>query len=82
MRATVNTYFKTSEADVLDASTKQPNVVDQRHNAPFMLDRAKNMVELGYLNKLPDQSIFDWSLLQQVIDENKALYNSLQRKSA
>jgi NitT/TauT family transport system substrate-binding protein len=82
VRATVNTYFKTSEADVLDASTKQPNVVDQRHNAPFMLDRAKNMVELGYLNKLPDQSIFDWSLLQQVIDENKALYNSLQRKSA
>jgi NitT/TauT family transport system substrate-binding protein len=47
-----------------------------------MLDRAKDMIALGYLKKQPDQSIFDWSLLQQVIDENKALYDSLQRKSA
>jgi NitT/TauT family transport system substrate-binding protein len=82
VQATVGKYFKASLADVLDASTKQPNVVDQQHKASFMLDRAKDMMELGYLKKQPDQSIFDWSLLQQVIDENKALYNSLQRKSA
>ena len=82
VQATVGTYFKTSLADALDASTKQPNVVDQRDKSPFMLERAKDMIELGYLKKQPDQSIFDWSLLQQVIDENKALYDSLQRKSA
>jgi NitT/TauT family transport system substrate-binding protein len=82
VQATVGKYFKASLADVLDASTKQPNVVDQQHKASFMLDRAKDMIALGYLKKQPDQSIFDWSLLQQVIDENKALYNSLQRKSA
>lgn len=82
VKATVGTYFKTGLADALNASTKQPNVVDQRDKAQFMLDRAKDMIELGYLKKQPDQKIFDWSLLQQVIGENQALYNSLQRKSA
>lgn len=82
VKATVGTYFKTSVADAFDASTKQPNVVDQRNKSQFMLARAQNMMELGYLKKMPDEKIFDWSLLQQVINENAALYNSLQRKTA
>jgi NitT/TauT family transport system substrate-binding protein len=82
VQATVGTYFKTSLADVLDASTKQPNVVDQRDKTRFMLDRAVGMKDLGYLKKLPDQQIFDWTRLEQVIQENQSLYHSLQRTSA
>jgi NitT/TauT family transport system substrate-binding protein len=82
VQATAGTYFKTSVADTLDASTKQPNVVDQRGKAQFMLDRAVGMKDLGYLKNLPDHSIFDWTLLDQVIQENQGLYHSLQRASA
>jgi len=31
---------------------------------------------------LPDQKIFDWSLLEQVVAENQDLYRSLKAKSA
>ena len=82
VQATVGTYFKTSLADAVDASTKQPNVVDQRAKQQFMLDRAAGMRELGYLKTLPDQSMFDWSLLEQVIQENQDLYGSLKRAAA
>jgi NitT/TauT family transport system substrate-binding protein len=82
VKATTGTYFKASLADVLFASTKQPNVTDQRDKAQFMLDRAKNMMALGYLKKLPDEKIFDWTLLDQVVKENPGLYSSLQRKTA
>jgi NitT/TauT family transport system substrate-binding protein len=47
-----------------------------------MLDRAVGMKDLGYLKNLPDQQIFDWTLLEQVIQENQSLYHSLQRTSA
>jgi NitT/TauT family transport system substrate-binding protein len=82
VQATVGTYFKTSLADAVDASTKQPNVVDQRTKSQFMLDRATGMKDLGYLKSLPDQSMFDWSLLDQVVQENQGLYHSLQRATA
>ncbi|MEU0970992.1 ABC transporter substrate-binding protein [Streptomyces sp. NPDC005917] len=82
VQATTGTYFKTSVADAMDASRKQPNVVDQRTKAQFMLDRAAGMMDLGYLKKLPDQSMFDWTLLNQVVKENQSLYNSLQRRQA
>ena len=82
VEAAVGTYFKTSLADALDASTKQPNVVDQRNKTQFMLDRAVGMKDLGYLKKLPDEKIADWSLLEEVINENKSLYDSLKVKTA
>jgi hypothetical protein len=56
--------------------------VDQRAKQQFMLDRAAGMRELGYLKTLPDQSMFDWSLLEQVIQENQDLYGSLKRAAA
>jgi NitT/TauT family transport system substrate-binding protein len=82
VKDTVGTYFKTSFEDALDASTKQPNIVDQRTKAQFMLDRAVGMKDLGYVKTLPDQKIFDWSLLEQVVAENQDLYRSLKAKSA
>ena len=40
------------------------------------------MKELGYVKKMPDARAIDWTLLEQVIAENKALYDGLKLKSA
>lgn len=81
VKATVGKYYKASYADVLDASTKQPNVVDQRGRSQFILDRGQVMMDLGYIKKLPGMDVFSYDLLQQVITENKDLYDSLVLKS-
>ena len=80
VRDTVGKYYKASEQVVLNASVRQPNVVDQRGEAQFMMDRSKSMKELGYADKLMDKNAFDWTLLQEVIAENKSLYDSLKLK--
>lgn len=82
VKLTTGTYYKAAYADVLDASRKQPNVVDQRGNTDFILARAQNLVKLNYIKKLPDHSIFDYSLLEQVIKEEPQLYGSLKVKIA
>lgn len=82
VKATVGTYYKADYADVLDASTKQPNVVDQRGRGSFILDRGQVLKDLGYVKKLPDQTVFAYGPLEQVIAENPALYSSLSLKYA
>lgn len=81
VKATVGSYYKASYDDVLDASTKQPNVVDQRGRTQFILERGQVMKDLGYVKKLPGEDVFAYDLLQEVIDENKALYDSLVLKA-
>jgi len=81
-KLTTGTYYKTDYADVLDASKKQPNVVDQRGNTKFMLDRAENLKKLGYIKKLPTTDAFDYRLLEQVIKDDPKLYASLKLKYA
>jgi NitT/TauT family transport system substrate-binding protein len=78
---TVGPYYKTSMEAAIDASNKQPIVVDQRGQTQFILDRGQSMAELGYIKKLPDKAAFDWSFLEQVIAENADLYGSLKMKS-
>ncbi len=82
VKLTTGPYYKASYADVLDASTKQPNVVDQRRNTKFILERARSLKDLGYIKKLPGVDIFDYSLLEQVINEEPALYKSLKLRYA
>lgn len=77
IKDTVGTYYKASYETVLDASTKQYLMIDQRVNQKFMIERSQSMVELGYIKKPIDQSIFDWSMLEEVIAENPELYRSL-----
>jgi NitT/TauT family transport system substrate-binding protein len=79
---TVGKYYKTSMEAAVDASSKQPIVVDHRNQTQFIIDRGTSMKELGYVKKEPDNGAFDWSLLDAVIAENKALYDSLKLKSA
>jgi NitT/TauT family transport system substrate-binding protein len=78
----VGTYYKTSMENARLASNKQPSVVDARNQSDFILGRAQSLVEMGYAKHHPSRSIFDWSLLEQVIAENKPLYDSLKWKSA
>lgn len=78
----VGSYFKTSLDAAMSASQKQPVMVDQRRNTDFILGRAQTMKELGYLKELPDSKMIDWTLMEQVIDENKDLYSSLKLVSA
>lgn len=75
-------YFKTTVAAALDASTKQPGMIDQRKNQDFILGRAQNLLDLRYIKKLPTAEIFDWSMLNEVIAENPDLYAKLKLKSA
>jgi NitT/TauT family transport system substrate-binding protein len=81
LKDTVGKYYKTTMEAAVDASTKQPIVVDQRDQTKFIIDRGVSMKELGYVKKLPDTGAFDWSLLEAVISENKALYDGLKLKS-
>jgi NitT/TauT family transport system substrate-binding protein len=82
LKDTVGKYYKTSMEAAVDASAKQPIVVDQRDQTQFIIDRGVSMKELGYVKKLPDKGAFDWSLLEAVIAENKTLHSGLKLKSA
>jgi len=79
---TAQKYFKTTEAVVAKSSSIQPCVVDQKDKQQFMLDRAADLKDMGYLGKVPGEEVFDWSLLDEVIEENAELYGSLERKRA
>jgi NitT/TauT family transport system substrate-binding protein len=74
---TVGTYYKTDFATLIDASTKQFLMIDQRRHQKFMIDRSQSMMELGYTRKPIDESAFDWSMLEEVIAEEPELYRSL-----
>ena len=74
---TVGTYYKTDFDTLLDASTKQFLMIDQHDNEQFMIERSQSMVELGYIKKPVDKATFDWSLLDEVIAENREMYRSL-----
>ena len=78
----VGTYYKTSMENAKIAMGKQPAVVDARSQTQFILDRTNSLVEMGYIKKKPGRDAIDWTLLEQVIAENKDLYASLKYKSA
>lgn len=82
LKDTVGKYYKTTMEAAVDASSKQPIVVDQRNQTQFIIDRGESMKELGYVKKAPDKGAFDWSALEAVIADNKALYDGLKLKSA
>lgn len=82
LKDTVGSYYKTTFEAAKLAASKQPIMIDQRNNTQFILDRAQSMKELGYIKKLTTRQAIDWTLLEQVIAENKALYTSLKLKTA
>ncbi len=80
VKLTASKYFKLSEAQVLAASLEQGFAIDQRGNADLILQGAEALKDLGYIKKLPDESIFQFDLLEEVIEENADLYASLKLK--
>jgi NitT/TauT family transport system substrate-binding protein len=78
----VGAYYKTSLENARIAMGKQPAVVDARSQTQFILDRTDSLMEMGYIKKKPGRDAIDWTLLEQVIAENKELYDSLKYKSA
>jgi len=82
LKDTVGTYYKTTLEAAKMAAAKQPIMIDQRNNTQFILDRGQSMKELGYVKKLAPSAAIDWTLLEQVIAENKPLYDSLKLKAA
>ena len=81
LKDTVGTYYKTTMEAAKLAAARQPVMVDQRNNTQFILDRGQSMKELGYVKKLAPRAAIDWTLMEQVIAENKALYASLKLKT-
>jgi NitT/TauT family transport system substrate-binding protein len=78
----VGTYYKTSMENARIAQGKQPAVVDARSQTDFILARTDSIMEMGYIKKKPGRDAIDWTLLEQVIAENKDLYDKLKYKAA
>lgn len=78
----IGPYYKTSKENGAIAMAKQPSVVDARNQTKFILERTDSLVEMGYIKKKPGPEAIDWTLLEQVIAENKDLYAKLKYKAA
>ena len=82
LKELVGPYYKTSMENAKIAKGKQPAVVDARSQTKFILDRTDSVMEMGYIKKKPDRAAIDWTLLEEVIEENPDLYGKLKYKSA
>jgi NitT/TauT family transport system substrate-binding protein len=82
LKRLIGTYYKTSMANGQVAMSKQPAVVDARSQTDFILGRTDSLLEMGYIKTKPGRDAIDWTLLEQVIAENQALYAQLKYKSA
>lgn len=82
LKKLVGTYYKTSMENATLAMGKQPAVVDARSQTDFILQRTDSLVEMGYIKKKPGRDAIDWTLLEEVIAENKELYGKLKFKAA
>jgi NitT/TauT family transport system substrate-binding protein len=76
----VGSYYKTSIENARMGS--QPSVVDNRNQERFILERSNSLVEMGYIKKKPGPDAMAWTLLEEVIAENRQLYSTLKYKSA
>ncbi|MCP9489899.1 MAG: ABC transporter substrate-binding protein [Solirubrobacteraceae bacterium MAG38_C4-C5] len=77
-REATGKYFKTDVATTLDAATKQKVKIDQRDQRELILNSAQNLQELNYIQSPPGDEMFDFSLFEEVIDENRGLYDALE----
>src|SRR5262249_8349185 len=81
LKKVVGTYYKTSMENAKLAMGKQPAYVDARRQTDFILSRTDSLVEMGYIKRKPGRDAIDWTLLEEVIAENKDLYGKLKYKS-
>jgi NitT/TauT family transport system substrate-binding protein len=77
----VGKYYKTDKEDLIESAKSQPPGIDIRDMKSFILDRFKDLKELGYLKIEPDPQLMNFSFLEEVIHENPELYKKLKFKS-
>ena len=77
----VGRYYKTSLDNLRIASSRQRVQVDQRDQTDFIMKRSESLVAMGYLPRLPRRELMDWSLLERAIAANRALWESLERRT-
>lgn len=79
--ATIGKYYKTEMDNLLAAAQAQPPGVDIRDKRDFMFERSDSMLALNYISKAPDDDFVNFSLLDEVIDENPELWDRVKMKS-
>jgi NitT/TauT family transport system substrate-binding protein len=77
-REATGKYFKTDFSTVLDAARKQRVKIDQRDQRELILNSARNLQALNYIDSPPGDEMFDFSLFEEVIAENPDLYDALE----
>jgi NitT/TauT family transport system substrate-binding protein len=77
----VGPYYKTSMENLRVAANHQPVKVDARDQTDFILNRTDSLREMGYIAAKPGRDLIDWTLLEEVIAENRSLWDGLKRKS-
>lgn len=80
-KTTIDKYYKTDMASLLQAAQAQPPGVDIRNQREFMLARAKTMRELNYISVDPDDGFVNFALLEEVIDESPELWDRVKEKT-
>lgn len=80
-KTTINKYYKTDLESLLSAAQAQPPGVDIRDKRDFIYSRAESMRELNYINNELDENFVNFTLLQEVIDENPELLERVKVKS-
>ncbi|PPS40968.1 ABC transporter substrate-binding protein [Chroococcidiopsis sp. TS-821] len=80
-QTTIDKYYKTDMASLLQAAQAQPPGVDIRGKRDFMYSRAESMMALNYINQKPDENFVNFSLLEQVIQESPELWQRVRVKT-
>jgi NitT/TauT family transport system substrate-binding protein len=77
-KTTIDKYYKTDMASLINSARAQPPGVDIRDQLGFMYSRAQSMKELNYIQADPDQGLIDFTLLEQVIKDSPDLWSKLK----
>ncbi|HBY97372.1 MAG: ABC transporter substrate-binding protein [Ardenticatenaceae bacterium] len=80
--AVAGRYYPASAGDLLQAAASMPPGVDIRDQGEVILGRGAAMAALGYVRKLPDEGFLDFSLLEEVVREERDLWASLRVRAA
>jgi NitT/TauT family transport system substrate-binding protein len=77
-RAVMGRYYAASEHDLLQAAASMPPGVDIRDQREVILARGNAMAALGYVTRPADERFVDFSLLDELIQEERTLWETLR----
>jgi NitT/TauT family transport system substrate-binding protein len=74
-------FYQMSPGELVTAAREQFPQVDIRDKRDLILEKSMLLANLGYIRQPPGQELFDFSLLGEVISENRSLWESLKHRS-